>query len=189
MPRKPLSETQLLELVRQAQNGDTEAFGAVYDHFFDSVYRYAAFRLPSDICEDVVADIFVKVWEKIATYRPHKKVPFGAWVFRIARNSVIDAYRRKREWSEVSPDLEDGDEYNKAETRVKRKHLLQVMRGAMDKLPNRYREVLHLSYMADLPHDEVARVMHTSEGSVRTLKFRALKKLQGNLPPEFQENV
>jgi RNA polymerase sigma factor (sigma-70 family) len=63
------------------------------------------------------------------------------------------------------------------------------MRGAMDRLPSRYREVLHLSYVAELPHSEVARVMRTSEGSVRTLKFRALKKLRLELPQDLDEMV
>jgi RNA polymerase sigma factor (sigma-70 family) len=72
---------------------------------------------------------------------------------------------------------------------VKKDHLLKMMRGAMDRLPSRYQEVLHLSYVADLPHSEVARVMRTSEGSVRTLKFRALKKLEQELPKDLNETV
>lgn len=186
---KPLTESELLALVRQAQEGDTAAFGKVYDHFFDSVYRYAAFRLPEAVCEDLVADVFVKAWEKLHTYKARKQVPFGAWLFRIVRHTVIDAYRRHREYEEVPENMEDPDALNRAESRVKREHLLRVMRGAMDRLPSRYQEVLHLSYVADLPHSEVARVLRTSEGSVRTLKFRALKKLEQELPKDLNETV
>jgi len=185
---KPISEHELLSLVTQAQEGDTKAFGRVYDHFFDSVYRYAAFRLPEAVCEDVVADAFVKAWEKLHTYRVRQGIPFGAWLFRIVRHTVIDAYRKRRDFEEVPETIEDPDALNRAEARVKQKDLLSVMRGAMDRLPSRYREVLHLSYVADLPHSEVARVMRTSEGSVRTLKFRALRRLEQELPPDLRDD-
>jgi RNA polymerase sigma-70 factor (ECF subfamily) len=185
---KPLTEEQIIALVAQAQEGDTKAFGQLYDHFFDSVYRYAAFRLPREVCEDTVADVFVKAWEKIHTYHVRKGIPFGAWLFRIVRHTVIDTYRKRRDWEEVSEDLPDEDAFNRTEARVKRQHLLKTMRGAMDRLPSRYREVLHLSYVADLPGSEVARVMRTSEGSVRTLKFRALRKLEEELPPDIHDN-
>jgi RNA polymerase sigma-70 factor (ECF subfamily) len=182
-----MEEQQLQELVTKAQRGDTDAFATLYDHFVDPVYRYASFRLPADTVEDVCADIFVKVWEKLHTYKARRGIPFGAWLFRIARHHVVDVYRAHRGWEEVSEELPDNDDLNKAETRVKRQHLLQTMRTAMQKLPQRYREVLQLSYVADLPHHEVARVLHTTEGSVRTLKFRALKKLEQVLPPDLRD--
>lgn len=182
-----IDETQLRELVRKAQQGDTEAFGKMYDLYFESVYRFVAFRMQEDLVEDVVADIFVKTWEKLDTYRIRKKIPFGAWLFRIARHTVIDAYRKHREFEEVPETLEDEDRLNHAESRVKQKYLLHTVRGAMEKLPNRYRDVLQLSYMAELPHSEVARVMRITEGSVRILKHRALKKLEEYLPHEVDE--
>ena len=151
------------------------------------MYRYTAFRLPPETVEDVCADIFVKIWEKLHTYRPRKGVPFGAWLFRIARHHIVDVYRTHKGWEEVPDDVPDDDELNRAEAKIKRQHLLTTMRGAMQRLPRRYREVLQLSYMADLPHSEVARVLHTTEGSVRTLKFRALKKLEESLPPDMRE--
>lgn len=184
-----MDDASLLALVQKAQRGDTKAFGKIYDHFFDSVYRYAAFRLPEDLVEDIVAEIFVKAWEKLHTYKTRKNVPFGAWLFRIVRHSVIDSYRKHRQHEEVPETLPDTDELNQAETRIKQQHLVRTVRGAMKKLPSRYQEVLQLSYMADLPHSEVARVMKTSEGSVRTLKSRALKKLEEHLPQEMRENV
>src|SRR5687767_4917505 len=82
-------EAGLQALIKLAQEGETEAFGKIYDSFFTQVYRYAAFRLPKEMAEDTTADIFVKAWEKLHTYKAQKNVPFGAWLFRIARHSVI----------------------------------------------------------------------------------------------------
>ncbi len=182
------SEEQLQTLIRRAQEGDTEAFGIVYDHFFMPIYRYASFRAPRELVEDLVSDIFVKAWEKLHLYKVRKGVPFGAWLFRIARHTVIDAYRTQRSFEEVSEELPDPDTLNHADSHVRSSDLLKAVRSALDRLPRRYREVLLLSYIAELSHAEVARVMHKTEGGVRILKFRALRKLSTLLPPEFHES-
>ena len=186
----PLSqeESDIQELVRKAQKGDTEAFGKVYDHYFAPVYRYTAFRLPSDMVEDLVADIFVQAWEKLHTYAERKNISFGAWLFRIARHKVIDTYRSQRHFEEIPEEIPDEDAMNKADNAIKHKDLLSQVRSAMDKIPKRYREILLLAYMAELPHDEIARVLRISEGSVRVLKFRALKKLEEVLPSDIQQD-
>lgn len=182
-------EEELQRLVALAQEGDTDAFEKLYEHFFLPVYRYTAFRAPSEIAEDIVADIFVKAWEKLHKYKPQKGIPFGAWLFRIARHTVIDSYRRERNFEEVSDELADPDRLNRADTHVKTNDVLRIVRKALDQLPRRYREILVLSYMADLPHTEVARVLRMTEGGVRTLKFRALRKLESLLPADMRNTT
>lgn len=179
-----LGEAQLQALVRKAQEGDTQAFAALYDHFFPQVYRYAAFRFQKEMAEDLVADIFVKVWEKLHTYQERKGIPFAAWLFRIARYEVIDAYRSRRGTEEVPDDVLDPDEMNHADDGIRRAEKLKMVRDAMDQLPQRYRDILQLAYMADLPHSEIARTLGMREGAVRVLKFRALEKLEQLLPPD-----
>jgi RNA polymerase sigma-70 factor (ECF subfamily) len=176
--QKVLEEAELQMLVALAQDGDTEAFEKIYLNFFLPVYRYTAFRAPEELAEDLVADVFVKVWEKLHQYKAQKGVPFGAWLFRIARHTIIDSYRRERDFQEVSEDLMDPDTLNRADASVRKNDLLKTVRTAMAQLPRRYREILMLSYIADLPHDEVARVLKMTEGAVRILKFRALRKLE-----------
>lgn len=189
MVTQPQDEAVLRELVVRAQGGDTEAFAKIYDVFFLPVYRYAAFRLPSSVAEDVVADVFVKAWEKLYRYKVRRHVPFAAWLFRIARHTVIDVYRSQRGFEEVDESIEDHDELNRPDTSVARKDLLRVVRNALNTLPRRYREVLLLIYVSELSHAETARVLHLTEGAVRILKFRALHKLEQILPPEIHENV
>lgn len=184
-PQTPMDEGMLQELVVKAQGGDTDAFARIYDHFFAPVYRYVTFRLPPEVAEDTVSDIFVRVWEKLHTYRPQRAVPFGAWIFRLARHIVIDVYRSHRGMEELPDTLIDPDSLNRAEAHTEREDLLRVVRAAMDKLPRRYREVLLLSFVSELPHYEVARVLKMTEGGVRILKMRALRKLQSFLPPDM----
>lgn len=188
MVTRSLTEEELQILVRSAQEGDTQAFEKLYSAFFDPVYRYTAFRLPADLVEDAVADIFVKSWEKLHTYHWRRHVPFGAWLFRIARYTVIDVYRTQRGFDEISEDIEDPDEFNRADALVKRQDLLNTVRRAMQQLPKRYREVLVLTFVSDLPNRAVARVLRMTEGGVRILKLRALRKLEKLLPPDIQND-
>jgi len=79
------------------------------------------------------------------------------------------------------------DVFNKANTKLERDDMLRIVNLGLDDLPDRYREILLLSYMAELPHSEIARVLHMTEGGVRILKHRALKKLETLLPENMKE--
>lgn len=187
-PARVFGEEDIRNLVAQAQEGNTEAFGQVYDHFFLPIYRYTSFRAPEELVEDLVSEVFVKAWEKLHRYKTRKDVPFGAWLFRIARHTIVDAYRTQRSFDQVPEDVPDTDVLNHADASIKHKDLLRAVRRALWQLPRRYREVLLLSFMGGLNHKEAARALRLSEGAVRILKFRALKKFQEALPPEFRSS-
>ncbi|MBP9773639.1 MAG: sigma-70 family RNA polymerase sigma factor [Candidatus Peribacteraceae bacterium] len=180
---QPFSPEELSDLVSKAQQGDTDAFGKIYDGYLTPVYRYVVFRFPEDMAEDLTADIFVKAWEKLHSYKPYTGVPFSAWLFRIARHAVIDAYRSQRGFEEVSEDLVDEDVWNDPMATIERQLSVQTVRGALSKLPGYYREILLLHYVSDLSHSEVAKALKLTEGFVRVLKHRALKKLEVILKP------
>lgn len=182
-----LTEIELQLLVIQAQEGDTDAFERLYLHFFLPIYRYTAFRAPADMAEDIVADVFVKAWEKLHQYKARKGIPFGAWLFRIARHTVIDAYRRERNFEEVPEELADPDQLNRADADLRNRDLLRIVREALDQLPRRYKEILMLCYIADLSNSVVARVLGMSEGGVRIRKLRALRRLELLLPPDIND--
>lgn len=184
-----ISEEQLLLLVKKAQDGDHDAFGAIYDQFATPIYRYVAFRVPEAIAEDLVADIFVKAWEKLHTYEGRQGTPFSSWLFRIARNLVIDTYRLHRDTEELDEFHEDGDRWNNPALSITQELQSTLLRQAMNHLPRRYREVLLLSFMSDLSNTEIAHSLRMREGSVRILKHRALKKLATLLPASMREEL
>ncbi len=187
MEKGALSPEVIRQLVMEAQSGNTGAFSRLYDFYFPQVYRYCAFRAPAEVAEDLVAEVFVKAWEKLHTYKVQKDIPFGAWLFRVARYTVIDAYRTSRTWEDLDETLEDPDTLNAADGMLHQKEVVRIVRKALNALPRRYRDVLVLHYIAGLPSDEVARVLRLSQGASRILKFRALKKLEQELPSEYRE--
>ncbi len=177
-------EAELQTWIALSQEGDEAAFEKLYEHFFAQVYRYAAFRLQKELAEDVTAEVFIKAWQKLHTYKARSGVPFAAWLFRIARHSVIDVYRTHHGIEEVSEALADPDILNRADTATHRNETLISVRKALSKLPKRYQDVLLLSFVSDLPTHEVARVLRMTEGGVRILKMRALRKLEDFLPSD-----
>jgi RNA polymerase sigma-70 factor (ECF subfamily) len=187
--QKAMTEEALLSAIQSAQSGDTDAFGKIYDMYLTPVYRYVVFRFPRELAEDLVADIFVKAWEKLHTYVPQKGVPFAAWLFRIARHSVVDAYRRHRGFEEVSDDIPDDNRWNNPTQKIEHALLMKTVRKALNDLPRRYRDTLLLCYVSDLSNREAAKALRMTEGGLRILKFRALKKLENLLPLSLKDHV
>ena len=90
-----MTERRLARTVRRACNRDARAFGRLYDEYAARVYAFVRSRTDSaQDAEDITATVFLKAWEAIGTY-DDRGLPFAAWLFRIARNAVIDEYRRK----------------------------------------------------------------------------------------------
>src|SRR5215510_15567103 len=84
---------QEAQWVAQAIQGDTEAFAHLYDTYVDQVYRFIFFRVnDSQTAEDLTSQTFLKSWENVHRYRMRES-PFGAWLYQIARNIVVDYYR------------------------------------------------------------------------------------------------
>jgi RNA polymerase sigma-70 factor (ECF subfamily) len=185
MSDSAISQSKLLPLVKKAQQGDSDAYGEIYNALFPGIYRFVKFRVHDALAEDITADIFVKAWQKIDKYKAQKSIPFSAWVYRIARNTVIDNYRKQENLVELGDYHEDKDALNQADTETKKGYLVAQVQKAMAQLPKRYFDVLHLTYIANLSNEDASAVLKIKDGALRTLKSRALLKLKEHLPPEL----
>ncbi|MFL5649430.1 MAG: sigma-70 family RNA polymerase sigma factor, partial [Chloroflexota bacterium] len=96
-----LDDAAIERLVDEARAGDAWAFGQLFDHFHLPVYRYVASRVrhPSD-AEDLTQLVFVKALEALPRYEA-RGIPFGGWLFRLARNAVIDHVRTRHDHAEL----------------------------------------------------------------------------------------
>jgi RNA polymerase sigma-70 factor (ECF subfamily) len=165
-------------LVRLAQGGDDEAFGALYDAYAERVYRFLLFRVaqPAD-AEDLLQQVFLKVIESLPRYE-QRGLPFGAWLFRIARNAAIDFGRTRP----VTGRLDDpgalvADHEGPAQL-VERAADLEALRVALDELPTEQRDVIVYRFFAGLSHGEIAALVGKREGTVRVIQHRALAVLR-----------
>ena len=82
--------------VNSAIRGDSSAFGVLYDHYQPMIYRFVAVKVGRrEEAEDITHQVFLSAWQNIKRYE-HRGHPFSSWLYRIARNQVVDHYRGGR---------------------------------------------------------------------------------------------
>ncbi|MHB8958752.1 MAG: RNA polymerase sigma factor [Candidatus Limnocylindrales bacterium] len=168
-------------LVAAAQTGDPDAFGALFDRYYVPVYRFVAARIgrPSD-AEDLAQLVFVKALEALPRYEA-RGVPFGGWLFRLARNVVIDHVRTRREHATLEIVAEhSSDDAGPDDLAVLRQEMDSVAH-ALRRLTPEQREAIELRFFAGLSAKEAAVAMGRQEGTVRGLQFRAIAALRRDL--------
>src|SRR5258708_24908356 len=190
LPNSPLGDAvnsaereEDAQLARRAGNGEAEAFGVLYDRYVDAVYRYVFYRVRNDAeAEDLTSDVFMKALRAIPRYEPRQA--FLAWLYRIARNAVIDhvrrggrqvsfedALRHPEVHNAIDPDLEVLAGSDKA-----------TLRTALGQLTPLQQEVIVLRFLEGYSTDEIARLIGKREGTVRGIQFRALGALRQLIP-------
>jgi RNA polymerase sigma-70 factor (ECF subfamily) len=180
-------DAALDRLVAEARDGDPEAFAAIFDRFHEPVYRYLVSRIhrPTD-AEDLTQLVFVKALEALPRYQS-RGVPFGGWLFRLARNVLIDHVRTRRETSDLEvvvghPDRDRGpDEWAMARQDI------EAVGAALAALTDEQRETIELRFFAGLSAKEIATAMGKQEGTIRGLQFRAIAALRRQLGIETTE--
>jgi len=172
-----IKQEQVDRLVIKTQEGNAKAFGEIYDLYFPKIHKYVYYKVSEEHVDDVVATVFIKAWTKIKKYKK-TNCPFSSWLFRIATNTVIDHYRTKKDFYELEERIaDDNDRLNPQQLAEQVLNSERVHR-ALKKLNKKYQDIVLLKFMNDMSNKEVARILKTNEGNVRTLQFRALKKLK-----------
>ncbi|MEZ4210388.1 MAG: RNA polymerase sigma factor [Patescibacteria group bacterium] len=162
-------------LVIDAQKGDEQAFGQIYDIWATKVYRFIYIKVKdAPTAEDITSEVFLKAWERIHQYRPQANAKFSTWLYTVARNTIIDHYRATKT-TEISfddlPEIADleGDEIYQEATDLDK---------ALTQLPAEYEKVLRLRFVDGHSISKVAQIVRKKEDNVRAITSRALKKLR-----------
>jgi RNA polymerase sigma-70 factor (ECF subfamily) len=176
-----LDDDAIDRLVQEARAGDAWAFGLLFDHYHVPVYRYIASRVhrPSD-AEDLTQLVFVKALEALPRYEA-RGIPFGGWLFRLARNAVIDHLRTRHHHVDLEAAMQHaGRDAGPDEVTVARQELDEVA-AALAALTDEQRDAIALRFFGGLSAREAAEVMGKQEGTIRGLQFRAIAALRRQL--------
>lgn len=172
------------QLVKQAVNGNTEAFGDLYEIHLEAIYQYIYYRLSNrHDAEDLTETVFLKAWQAIGDFE-FGDVPFRAWLYRIAHNTVVDHYRAKKEIQSIDTMTQLTDEQPHVEQQILTREWSEKLAKVIQKLTPLHQHVLILRFINGLSHAEVAGILGRRVESVRVLQHRALKELQGLLALE-----
>lgn len=170
------------QLVGLLQEGEERALAFLYEKYKTPVYQYCVRLLRDEqAAEDAAHDTFLKIRSGIHSLANPQSL--RAWIFRIARNEVMQMLRKTRRngsidtedvWEEETP----FEKYEQVETQ-------ELVRQSLDRLKAEYREVLILREFEQFSYAEIAEVTGSTESSVKSRIFKARKALLKKLTPYF----
>ena len=175
---QPDEERQWIE---QAQAGEPEAVGWLYERYFDRIYKYAYLKLgdPTE-AEDLAEGVFLKMIEAIHTFQ-WQGSSFASWLYRIAHNQIVDLarYRSRRPQTPLEPvgDTLPADDGNDPQSMAERSDFRDHMRVALSQLTDLQAQVIRLKFGSDMSNAQVAEVLERTEGAVKALQYSALQNL------------
>ena len=156
-------------------------FSKIYDQWVEKIYRFIFIKVSSEeIAQDLCSETFLKAWE---SYNKNSDIKnFSAFLYRIARNLVIDYYRQKGRTQFVSLEsLPVLDPNPGVEEKAALNSDLEQVRAALIKLNEDYQNVIVWHYLEDLPIPRVAKMLDKTEQTTRVTLHRALKALKDEL--------
>ncbi|PIV90189.1 hypothetical protein COW46_04870 [Candidatus Gracilibacteria bacterium CG17_big_fil_post_rev_8_21_14_2_50_48_13] len=156
------------------------------------VQRLANLDLPA--AEDIVQDTFVTAWKYIYSFDPSYSVK--AWLYRIARQQTVSAFRRTKNRPTGAYHLEGDEELLHSiasdidvPSEVASKLMLDAIHEALGTLPEDLRAVLVLRFMDDMSYDDIADVLRKPPGTIATLLHRGKKQLAETLRRHYPSLV
>lgn len=123
--------------------------------------------------EDLLQEVFIRIHQHLCCLPPPEKM--NGWIYQIARNLVIDHYRRRRLTVELPPDLPDEVETDEVDTQAE---LAFSIKELVDRLPNPYRDALILTEFQGMSQVELAERLNLSVSAVKSRVQRARDKLR-----------
>lgn len=153
-------------------------FAEMYNQYADDIYKYIFVHVRDvELAEDITADTFTSAWKNIATFDNRQP---RAWLYTIARNRMNDHWRKKQTIP-LDEDIEIVSEADLFEDIVDKKIQLKRVISALNTLPEDMKSIVTLRFMQGMSAKETAKILRMSEGNVRVMQYRALKKLKEKL--------
>lgn len=176
-----------LRLLARIKAGDREAFAELVRLYQKKIFTlaYGFFRDRDDALE-IVQETFMRVYEKIGSYRPEHSLQ--SWIYRLARNLCVDYYRKYAKKRKLEDGLERVPDRQLAacgspQADWESRQSAEAIERAVQNLSRRQQEVFSLKYRQGMKLRQVAEIMAISLGTVKALHHRALKRIRVAVAP------
>jgi len=168
------------DALARAANGDSEAFGIIYDRYVGRIYNYIYYRTGNQHeAEDLTSRVFTRAMKHIPNYED-RGLPFSAWLYRIAHNLVANWHRdnSRRQIVELDDSIRMPGGQEQPESAVVRSEQEAFLLTMVKKLPEDRQQLLILKFVDHLSNAEIGEVMGKTEGAIKSLYHRTLMYLR-----------
>jgi RNA polymerase sigma-70 factor, ECF subfamily len=163
-------------LIKQFLAGNQHAFSMLTYKWQKPLFNFCLrFIGDHDTAKDILQMVFLKIYQKLPTLENHSK--FSSWVYSITRNLCFDEIKRKKFESleEETINIKDNETY---EQDLASKEVTEVLKSALQKIPEDQREVIVLKTYQDLKFIEIAEILGISINTVKSRMYHGLKALK-----------
>jgi RNA polymerase sigma factor (sigma-70 family) len=157
-----------------------EVFGELYEEYMPKIYRYVSYRV-SDVAtaEDITSLVFEKALTRFRDYRSERGA-ISTWLFTIARNSVIDYYRRRSKrptvpLDEATPLADEGDPVSEE---IARREMRALLRLCLEILSRQEQDIVSLKFGGEATNRQISRLLRLTESNIGTILYRTMRKLR-----------
>lgn len=167
------------KLIKKAMVGEAEAFGLLYDYYLPKIYRFVLIKVGHrEEAEDLSHQVFLQAWQGIREY-DDRGYPFSSWLYRIARNAIIDYYRKNKQLMSLDDpvSLELAEESN-LNDKIAASLDFERTIAALKQLKPIEQEVIIMRFIEELSITETAAAVNKTEGAVKLIQHRALQRLK-----------
>lgn len=165
-------------LVTQTKAGKEQAYVKIYNKYYDDIYRFIFFRVSSQaVAEEIAAEVFLAVWKYI-TEKQETIDNCRALLYKIARNMIVVHYRKHKNLSLESLNLQIADDSEPIGDQIDFKRDLNAVRTALKQLSDEQQQIVILRFMRDLSYQEIAQIIGKRSGAVRVIVHRSIRKIQ-----------
>lgn len=159
---------------------DSGAAGRLFDKYYADIFGYIyRSTLNRALTEDLTSNVFLSAIRHLRLFR-WRRVPFGAWLYRIATNEIRMHYRQQRRWLTSSgiPNMELASDAPTASEALAVTENYRLLHGALLELPSKYRTALQFRYFEAKSIEEISAITGRTQGTVKSQLHRGLARLQ-----------
>jgi len=177
------------ELIRRTLQGEKEAFEMLITKYQNSLLTYISRMTSSrEMALDFTQDVFIKTYTNLHTYRPQFK--FSTWLFKIASNTMIDYWRKKkldtfsidqRHKDDDRPQFQLPDDKISIENKYELFQIRERIEDLLDILPPSHRELFVLRHVNEFSYDEIAEIKNIPVGTVKNRVFQIKELIRKKL--------
>ncbi len=174
------------QLIEQARS-NPEAFARLYRRHYDMVLRYCVHRLfERQTAEDVTSTVFLRIVENFGRFKGSEQ-QFRNWLYKIATNAVNNHLRKAARKDDVLKHFHEQNAGQTIDCESSPQEKLALLKEAVLSLRPRYQTIITLRFFENLKLTEIAEVLGSSDGTVRSQLARALAKLRKKINASRQE--